>query len=237
MAKIGDLVKLIRGFKVFRKFNDGTFDVCDDNGNCLKVTQNEIYLQNKTITMKAMKDACLTVAYQLAKANNTVTTLEIKTELRRDYPYFYWTQDAVSKIMDSLAGDGIFTYKDNGTYRIYSLASAAPYTGRTMAGFSRPVTNPTLSKTVKAGKGTANTTSVASLSQKGIVKVQKTKIDWQRVLQLANNPQFAGVILANGNTVSKSDIKNQKKSPLGYISPKLGRIKSIVVGNTQYNVK
>lgn len=229
-VKVGDNIEITIQFRVFRVFPDGLIDICDADGNCLTVNSNHVKI--KQTDMKAMKDACLTVAKQLAKANNTVTTLEIKTELRRDYPYFYWTQDVVSKIMDSLAGDGIFTYKDNSTYRIYSLASVVSYTGRTMAGFSRPVTNPTLSKTVKAGKGTVNTVLNTST-----VKVQKTKIDWQRVLQLANNPQFAGVTLANGNTVSKSDIKNQKKSPLGYISPKLGRIKSIVVGNTQYNVK
>lgn len=227
--KVGDEVRLMIPFKVFRIFPDGRLDICDNDGDCISVNPNQVLILTQS-NMKAMKDACLAVATQLAKANNTVTTLEIKNELRRDYPYYFWTQDAVSKIMDSLAGDGVFSYTDNGTYRTYRLAKAVTKT---------PVkVSKTLSKsiTVKAGKNTANTVSVVSLGG-GQVKVQKTKINWNRLIQLAANPQFAGVTLANGQTVSKQDIKNQKKSPVGYINPKLGRIKSIVVGNIQYNVQ
>lgn len=222
MAQVDDIVKLIRGFKVFRDFGNGTFDICDADGNCLKVSENEIYLLNKTITMKAMKDAVLKVATDLANANNTVTTLELKTELRRDYPYYYWDQKAVSTFMDQLAGDGVFTYTDNGTYRIYSLTNQ---TGRV------PAAN--LTKTVKAGPNTANT---VSQTVTGLVP-QKSKVGWSKVLTLAVHPKFEGVVLVNGSFISKSNIKAQKKSAVGYISPKQGRIESIVVGKAQYLVK
>jgi hypothetical protein len=221
--KIGDEVVLVEPFKVFRLLKDGRLDICDSEGNCISVNSNQVKL--KTTDMKAMKDACLTVATSLAKANNTVTTLEIKTELRRDYPYFFWTQDTVSKFMDQLAGDGVFTYTDNGTYRTYSLVGSPVV---------KPVTprpKKTITKNVVAGSGTANTV------QNTGIKAQAKKVDWPDVLRFAQNPTFKSVTLINGKTLDKDAIKGQKKSPLGYISPKIGRIASIVVGSTQYNVK
>lgn len=227
MAEVGDTVTVLRAFRVFR-ISGSSLDICDIDGNCLTVSEKEIHLQNKTIIMKAMKDATLAVATTLAKANNTVTTLEIKNELRRDYPYYFWTQDIVSKYMDQLAGDGVFTYTDNGTFRTYKLVS------KKANGKSAPLSK---SITITAGKGTSNNVSNSASQTATGVKVQKTKIDWQRVVQLASNPQFVAVTLFNGQTVSKQTIRSQKKSPAGYINPKLGRIKSITVGNTQYNVK
>jgi hypothetical protein len=72
------------------------------------------------------------VAYNLCKANNTITTLEIKTTLRKppynDYP---WAQHVVSEIMIGLQQAGKFDFKDQGTYRIYSIAGSIPKTAQT----------------------------------------------------------------------------------------------------------
>ncbi len=223
-VKVGDEVQLLIPFKVFRIFPSGLLDICDIGGNCLTVS--EVHVKFKQTDMKQMKDAVLTVAKDLAKANNTVTTLDIKTQLRRDYPYFFWTQDVVSKFMDGLAGDGLFTYKDNGTYRIYSVVNPPLSSG--------PVGIPvTKSLAVPAGKGTGNTVSVSASG----LKVRRTKIDASQLLNYASSPQFVSVVLADGTTVYRNTIKAQKKSPVGYITPKLGKIRSIVVGTTQYNVK
>lgn len=216
---------LVIPVKVFRDFQDGTFDVCDEDGNCFRTLKSNL-VQKINNKMKAMKDAVLKVAQDLAKANNTVTTLEIKTELRRDYPYYFWDQKTVSAYMDQLAGDGLFTYTDNGTYRIYSLA------GKTVT--TSTATKATKTITVKAGKGTANTVSVSGGTP---VSVASRKINTAKLLALAANPNFVAVTLADGKTVNRATIKGMKKSPAGYISPKVGRIASIVVGTTQYNVK
>jgi len=222
--EIGGIVMVIKRFKVFKDYGD-FIDVCDEDGNCLKVPKKIAFPEDykNELIMKAMKDAVLKVAQDLAVAKNTVTTLEIKVILRRDYPYYFWTQDIVSKFMDQLAGDGIFTYTDNGTFRIYSLVNAV----------KPAVPTTVLTKTVTASP--ANTVSVASVAG-GIAKVSKKKIGWAQVLNLAANPNFKAVTLANGTVVDRVAIKSQKKSTLGYISPKQGRIASIVVGNTQYNV-
>lgn len=73
------------------------------------------------------KDQVEQVALKLLKANNTVTTLEIKMELRKDFPGV-WSQSEVSSFMDTLQSEGIFTFVDNGSHRIYSQAIATPVT-------------------------------------------------------------------------------------------------------------
>ena len=55
----------------------------------------------------------------LLEATNSVTTLEVKTELRKSHPEFSWLQKDVSAYMDSLQESGDLTYEDNGTFRIY----------------------------------------------------------------------------------------------------------------------
>jgi len=229
MVKVGEIWDLVTPVKVFRIHSDATVDVCDGDGSCLTVVEKDLVTIIKNDNMKAMKDAVLKVAQTLAKANNTVTTLEIKNELRRDYPYYFWTQLIVSTYMDQLAGDGLFSYTDNGTYRIYSLVKAKKANTVVTLKASKKAS---LTKTVKASS--SNVTSTAGTQW---VNIQKAKITDTRLLSLASHPQFVAVILANGQNVTKNTIKQQKKSPVGYISPKLGRIKSILVGTTLYNVK
>lgn len=56
----------------------------------------------------------------LLEANNTVTTLELKQELRTKFPEFSWVQNDISQFMIDLHLAGELTYEDNGTYRTYS---------------------------------------------------------------------------------------------------------------------
>ena len=211
--KLGTEVQVIKPFKVFRKLLDGSYDVCDLDGNCLNVKVNEIILKTKNQSeMKAMKNAVLTTARQLCKANNTVTTLEVKTELRRDYPYYFWDQATVSNYMSQLAGDGLFTYTDNGTYRTYSLAN----TKKTLLG-------KVARKKVVTSQPNKKTTS--------------NTIPRNSVLGFAVSPTFESVTLSSGKTVDKYAIRGQKKSPLGYITPKLHNVVSITAGGTTYLVK
>lgn len=60
------------------------------------------------------------VVLSLLQANNTVTTLEVKNELRRLYPEYSWLQKEVSDFMNEQHLTGELTYEDNGTYRVYS---------------------------------------------------------------------------------------------------------------------
>lgn len=220
--KIGDEVVLVEPFKVFRLLPDGRLDICDSEGNCISVNQNQVNL--KTTNMKAMKDAVLSTAKTLAKANNTVTTLEIKTELRRDYPYYFWTQDVVSKYMDQLAGDGLFTYTDNGTYRIYKLAgkTAAPTSSSTsvfakVSGKISTKTSKPIARSKSRRGGAVNRHSVPSLLNQGSFV-------------------FATFNGSGRSNVTLNDIKAQKKSVSAYITRRLNNLTSINVANRTYKV-
>lgn len=207
---IGTIVDVIRFSQ-----EDNAYDVCcKANGDIFWVHEKDLETLNKnTKEMKAMKSAVLTVAKKLASANNTVTTLEIKVELRRDYPYYFWDQSTVSTFMDQLAGDGIFDYTDNGTYRTYSVVGKA---------VNKPLTKTITTSTTKRSRtrGSFKTTTL------------------NRTLALSMvSTGFESVVLSNGKTVTASDIKGQKKSPLGYLTPKVSRIVSITISGKTYQVK
>jgi len=189
-------------------------------GNKYFLDKNEVEIlsKRKANTMKAMKDACLNVAKQLAKANNTVTTLEIKNELRRDYPYYYWDQKTVSSFMNQFAGDGLFDYTDNGTYRTYSLTTTA----------QKATTAGPVSKTVSAKKVVKSTNK------------RNKNISRSDILFYAQNSKFESVVVNRSGknvTYTLADIKRQKKSPLGYITRCFSNVVSINVNGRQYFVK
>lgn len=77
--------------------------------------------KNMENMIKDMKNGWIAATVlELLQANNTITTLEVKTSLRTNYPDFSWTQPMVSDYMNEMHLKGDLTYEDNGTYRIYS---------------------------------------------------------------------------------------------------------------------
>jgi hypothetical protein len=108
----------------------------------------------------------LSVAKKLCKANNTVTTLEIKTELRKRYPKNRWEQTKVSLTMSDASSNGKFDYVDNGTFRTYSLVGKVANKGTLVAPVSQLGT-PTTStitgrvKKVKAPKAPMTTQKIS----------------------------------------------------------------------------
>mgnify|MGYP003592507724 CR=1 FL=1 len=225
--KIGDEVVLVEPFKVFRLLPNNRLDICDSEGNCISVNRNQVKL--KQTDMKAMKDAVLAVAKSLAKANNTVTTLEIKTELRRDYPYYFWTQKVVSDYMDQFAGDGVFTYKDNGTYRIYSLTKTKATAG--------PVSKSIVSVTTSTGGGIAKVSGTVA-TKKAPVRKSKNTISRANVLKLVTDPNFESMSITGIGIVTLVTVKSQKKSVQGYLTPsKLSKLTHVKVSGKVYEVK
>lgn len=101
------------------------FLCCDETGDCWFVNETDLKPINKTKMNTQMKQAVLDTANKLLKAQNTVTTLEIKTQAIQDYPTFFWTQVFVSDTMKDFEQQLMFTITaDNGTYRTYSGAGA-----------------------------------------------------------------------------------------------------------------
>lgn len=57
---------------------------------------------------------------ELLSVNNTVTTLELKNELRNKFPQAKWFQSDISDFLNSLYEEGELSYVDNGIFRVYS---------------------------------------------------------------------------------------------------------------------
>ena len=105
----------------------------------------------------AEKMAILNAATDLLKANNTVTTLEIKLALRKSNPHGWWNQQDISDTMRELSTEGKFDFIDNGTFRVYSGTPAPVATAVSPLApvAKRPVGRPRKSVTTPAAGPTA----------------------------------------------------------------------------------
>lgn len=180
--KIGTIVEIIdvtdQSYQV-KSISDDNIDwwVEDDEVQLSK----SININNKMTVNQLMKDAALVQAENLAKANNTFTTLELKTELRKTDPNFFWTQAIVSTIMSELEQEGKFTYTDNGVFRTYSLVGyLVPNTTNQPANVTATGINgvaPTI--TGYTGSGitgiTGITGNIGSASPKTTKRISRTK--------------------------------------------------------------
>lgn len=144
----------------------------------------------------------LSVAKKLCKANNTVTTLEIKTELRKRYPNSRWEQSKVSSVMNDAYTAGKFTYTDNGTFRTYSLAGK----GTTSTPVAQ-VSTPTVTGKVKKVKAPMTTQ-----------KISRTKA--LELIQNSNGKFFTVTFIKKDGTrrvLNGQYTPDMGVSPLGYI--------------------
>ena len=218
--KIGEEVK------VFRVFSNNTYDVCNKNGDCWRVKKSEIDKINNS--MKQMTDAVINTARKLCMAQNQVTTLEIKAEVIKSHPQYFWTQNFVSATMDTLYQRGDFVYTDiniinpkhkGEIYRVYSYPSSVILKSKTV-------------------KKTATKTAKATTNSATVVKAPKTKtIGRQKALELMQNNKghFFTVIFVDKSskdrTMNCQYLKDQKVSTLGYVKVKEA-IKAKIAKNT-----
>ncbi len=183
--KVGDTVKIL---KSSLWYNNGPFNPKDEVGKIIsfnlsdnmglpieveweKAGKNEYAAQDLELVTKtnkkqpimsiktAMQAEVLRVAKELAVANNTFTTLEIKTKLIKEVPEVKWTQAFISDTMLEYEQEGKFTFTDNGTYRTYSLVKL-------------------LTKTVKSGPALRVSVSkpkAVSATKKGFTKIKRLK--------------------------------------------------------------
>jgi len=233
MANLLDKVKIIANYSdhpfqmgeevtIYRAFGDNTYDVCGLFGTCWRLFDDE-FINTTDISMKQMTDAVINTAKALCKAQNTVTTLEIKAEVIKNHPQFHWTQNFVSATMDDAYEAGMFTYTDtvtNGnTHRIYS--DVAPVT---------PVTTGALAKTGirKVGRptGSTNKPKATATPKRKVVAVTPTKtIGKTKALELMENNKghfFTATFVAKKGerTINCQYLKDQTYSKLGYVKVK-----------------
>lgn len=219
---LGIDVEVIR---VIKSGGGNIYDVCSKpSGDCYLVSEGDLILKEtkvKNTFMKQMKDAVLDTAKKLLKANNTVTTLEIKVDLRKNHSHFYWTQDTVSKYMDELANEGNFTYSDNGTFRVYSYTKSVS-TG--VAGTTH----------VSGTIGTTTPVAVAKTTTKTKQNMATTAtISRTKALDLMKNNKghfFTATFMkkdGSTRTINGQYLKDQGSSNLGYVKVKeSGKLKT-----------
>jgi len=144
------------------------------------------------------------VVNDLLLANNTCTTLEVKNELRKREPRVQWNQADVSNIMDLLHQNGVLTYRNLGTYRIYSAAnkqSNIPSPSAISATFS-------VTKVKKPKKLAPTRTSIGKNAALAVIQ--------------GTNNKFFGVTFTKKDgterkMVCRLDPQNATPTPLGYL--------------------
>lgn len=119
----------------------------------------------------------IAAANKLLTANNTVTTLEIKNELRKTHSTMWWDQQSISDCMRTASNNASFDFIDNGTFRVYSgTPTRVPANTQAAPVAKRPVGRPR-----KVGTPTVVPTPVASpapvtVSPAAPVKKAKAKV-------------------------------------------------------------
>lgn len=167
--------------------------------------------------MKQMTDAVIDTAKRLCSAQNKVTNLEIKVELIKTHPQFFWTQGFISATMDTAYNDGMFTYQDTSTagnyHRVYSLVTTTGALAKTG-----------IRKVVKT-KGVVKTVKVSTKKPKALKSTVKT-ISRTKALELMENNRghfFTATFVSKKKgerTINCQYLKDQTYSRLGYVKVK-----------------
>lgn len=168
---------------------------------------------------QAKIEAVKGTAQRLLKANNTVTTLEIKAELVVKYPGFYWDQVTVSSYMENEYQGMGMTYTTNGNYRVYS------YAGKKV---NQPIA--TKRSVGRPRKSVATVTSVTAAPSLPSSGKPISKAAALALIENAGGTYFtATFVKKNGEkrTMNCQLTKTQGSSKLGYITVRIpGKLKA-----------
>lgn len=154
------------------------------------------------IAQVTKEDIIFNMAIKLLKPQNRITNLEIKNQLRKDFPDFSWKQEFVHDTMDNFYRQGYFIIADdNGTYRTYADPTYNPIT------VDAVIVDDTIALTdgqyTKAIDPTATQNDVVSdTTTNTVVDAVKTTIDANKALSLMQNNSghfFTAFVKENGN--------------------------------------
>lgn len=145
--------------------------------------------------------------------NKEATTLEVKQLLRHLYPSEKWYQDDISDVVDEIYTSNTvegLQYKDNGTYRIYSI-SKSPIN----AAF---VNKTDLAEYVLQALKTVNGLITIEVSKNGAIEERKYKL-----ANYVNPIDIFGYI-----AVINEKGENRKLDPRKLVSLKVGNTKYLI---------
>lgn len=193
------------------------------------------------MTQSDKKTAVHIAATLLLKANNTVTTLEIKEALRISVGGKWYQTSAnpdgeigVSEIMQELASEGKFDYVDNGTFRVYSGKPVSQVAVQATA----PAVNPTPSAP-KAKKSKEKAKTLFGLKITGKVQTISRTAAYKA---MSNNKGhfFTAVFTAKDGSerlMNCQYLKDQTGVDLGYVKVKEASLIREAAKATKFNGK
>ena len=204
---------------IFRVFKDNTYDVCNKSGDCWRVNITEIFKINNP--MKQMTEAVINTAKDLCKTSKNVSILDIKQNVVKTHPQYFWTQAYISAVMSDAYKAGIFTQSNIKDIKniVYSLNSNTKI--KNMSTVTVAVKK-TAKKVTKKSSTVVESPKVVSNDTKTTTKtISKTK-----ALELMENNRghffTATFITKEGElrTMNCQYLKDQSNSKLGYVKVK-----------------
>lgn len=181
------------------------------------------------------KEKVLAIAKELCKANNTVTTLEIKNELRKRYPHNQWEQTEVSTVMNDFQNSGKFTFSDNGTYRVYSLANTKPSKSTPKVNTMKATTTSTRTRSTGTRISKSKALDLIQNSNGKFFTVTFIKKDGTR--RVMNGQHTSDMGVSSLGYINVKDITAVRRKESATIkSVNLQTIESIRLGKTTYKV-
>lgn len=207
--QIGDTVR------IYRIFEDGTFDVFNFKGECWRLKKEEVSEKTENM-LKNKAKVVLDTAKRLCKSQNKVTTLEIKAEVRRLHPNEEWNQDFISKVM--MTGTSIFDHYDtitgNKLHRVYSLKNTSINTKNKDSKMAQ-------TKTAVKKAATKGSSSTKTISR----NPSQTRISRSKALEMMENSKghfFTATFVSKKGerTINCQYLKDQSRSKLGFVKVK-----------------
>lgn len=175
---------------------------------------------NKSDLDKVNLDEIWEIIENLSKIDSPITSLDVKRQLRINYPKQNWVQEFVSSVMDRFYKEGkLSIIDDNGTYRTYCIAKSVPAQPKmTVVKFvSAPIKISRMAaiKLMEENKGKIFS-AVFVTKSKGETRrtcrfLNTTPLGYIRVTDMAKTKkEGSSIINLNIQTLSELKIKGQK---------------------------
>lgn len=179
----------------------------------------------------------------LLKPKNSVSISEIKADLRKNYPAYYWDKAFVNRCMDEFVKLGVYKYT-NVTETYYDPKK--PIEKATAAPKTTPAKSPKKAKVAKSAKKDKWATSARISKSRALAKIQNSKGHFFSVqftkkgdgtMRTMNCQYLPGqtVILGIVKVKEASLVRSKDANPVRSFD--MNTLKKVSIGGQVYNVR
>lgn len=210
------------------------------------------FITDEECVLATKDDMIRYISNKLLKANNTITTLEVKIELRTKFPRIKWNQSEIHDYFVNGVNNNIFeVVDDNGTYRTYASKNKS----KTNKSMKKPIKVPISNVTV--GTTPAQVISLAPTQTKSR---KDNRISRTKAYEMMKNNKgrfFTATFIKKDNTertINCQFLKDQTELNMGYVrvressklktNPKdatrqinLQTLKRLKIGGAEYKIR